>query len=275
LVKQMADIPEEVIEAASNAALRAGSHILDNLGKLRSDDIGLKQASDFVTTVDRKSEEIIVRALRDDFPEYGFLAEEAMRDQAVPGGMRWIIDPLDGTTNFIHGYPMFAVSIALEHDGGIVAAVVLDPLREELFTALKGGGAYLGGRIIQVSGRTDLSACLVATGFPFRQKNVLDRYMELFKRIMGRVSDIRRAGAAALDLSHLASGRCDGFFELGLSPWDIAAGGLLITEAGGIITDFGGGDGFLDSGNVIAGVPVLHPALLEEVRAVFGPTVDR
>jgi myo-inositol-1(or 4)-monophosphatase len=263
-----------VLEAASHAARLAGSHILDNLGKLRSSDIGLKQASDFVTRVDRESEEIIVSALRGVFPEYGFLAEESMRDGPSPGGLRWIIDPLDGTTNFIHSYPMFAVSIALEKDGGILAAVVLDPLREELFSAFRGEGAYLGDRRLEVSGRTDLSDCLVATGFPFRQKHMLGKYLEMFSRVMERVSDIRRAGAAALDLAHLASGRCEGFFELGLSPWDIAAGSLLITEAGGIVTDFGGGEGFLGTGNVLAGVPALHPFLLGEAASVFKGIIE-
>lgn len=264
-----------ILEAASNAARLAGAHILDNLGKLQSTDIGLKQASDFVTRVDRDSEKIIVSALRDSFPDYGFLAEETMRDEPSPGGMRWIIDPLDGTTNFIHSYPMFAVSIALEKDGNIVAGVILDPLRDELFTALKGEGAYLGDRNIQVSERTDLSGCLVATGFPFKQKHMLGKYMKLFSRVMEHVSDIRRAGAAALDLAHLAAGRCDGFFELGLSPWDTAAGSLLITEAGGIITDFGGGTEFLNTGNVLAGVPELHSMLLREAGGIFAGVVDR
>jgi myo-inositol-1(or 4)-monophosphatase len=263
------------LEAASNAARLAGLHILNNLGKLQSADIGLKKASDFVTRVDRESEEIIVSALRDSFPDYGFLAEESMRDEATESGARWIIDPLDGTTNYIHSYPMFAVSIALEKKGDIVAGAVLDPLRDELFTALKGEGAYLGNRRLKVSGRTDLADCLVSTGFPFRQKHMLDRYMEMFSKVMEHVSDIRRAGAAALDFAHLAAGRCDGFFELGLSPWDIAAGGLLISEAGGIITDFGGGGEFLDTGNVLAGVPALHPVLLREAGTVFAGVVER
>lgn len=267
--------PAGVIEAASHAARRAGSHVLDNLGKLQSIDIGLKHASDFVTRVDRESEAMIVRDLRDAFPEHGFLAEETMRDEAAPGGYRWIIDPLDGTTNFIHGYPMFAVSIALESEAGIVAGVVLDPLRDELFTALEGEGAYLKGRRLEVSGRTELSDCLVATGFPFKQKHMIGKYLQMFSNVLERVSDIRRAGAAALDLAHLAAGRCDGFFELGLSPWDVAAGCLLITEAGGIITDFGGGDGFLETGNVLAGTPALHAALLKDAGQVFAGIVER
>jgi len=265
--------PAGALDAASKAARLAGAHILDNLGKLQGADIDLKKASDFVTRVDRECEEIIISTLRDAFPGPGFLAEETMRDEETAGGMRWIIDPLDGTTNFIHSYPMFAVSIALQKDGKIVAAAVLDPLRDELFTAVRGEGAYLSGRRLEVSGRTDLSTCLVATGFPFRQKHIMGRYMELFTRVMGHVSDIRRAGAAALDLAHLASGRCDGFFELGLSPWDIAAGSLLITEAGGLVTDFGGGESFLSTGNVLAGVPALHPVLLREAGAVFEGTV--
>ena len=217
---------------------------------------------------------MLVKGLRGILPEAGFVAEEGTAGESGED-YQWIIDPIDGTTNFIHSYPMFAVSIALEKDGSIMAGVVLDPLRDELFSALRGEGAFIGDRKLEVSGRTELSSCLVATGFPFRQRHMLGRYLELFSGVMEHVSDIRRAGAAALDLAHLAAGRCDGFFELDLSLWDIEAGSLLITEAGGIITDFGGGSEFLGTGNVLAGVPALHPVLLREAGEVFAGVVDR
>jgi myo-inositol-1(or 4)-monophosphatase len=247
--------------------------ILEGLGSLNSLEIDRKQAADFVTRVDRDSEKAIISAISSQYPSHRFLAEESSRDDA--GGFRWIIDPLDGTTNFIHGYPAFAVSIALESDGELIAAAVLDPLRDELFTATKGGGVYLNGGRMSVAAFRGLEMCLVSTGFPFRQKHLIGLYLDAFERILLNVSDIRRAGAAALDFAHLACGRCDGFFELGLSPWDIAAGALLVTEAGGVVTDFSGGDGFLSTGNVIAGLPEVHGMLLAETRAVFSGKVDR
>ena len=258
---------------AVDAALRAGSLIVRNLGKVEQGDIDQKQVSDFVTRVDRESEILIKDMIMDEYPDHSFLAEESSRDEE--GGYRWIIDPLDGTTNFIHGYPMFAVSIALEYEGRIVLGVVYDPLREELFSATLGGGAYLGNRRITVSSRTDISTCLLATGFPFKQKQMLPKYLELFSRLFVRVSGIRRAGAAALDFAHLAAGRCDGFFELGLAPWDIAAGSLLITEAGGIITDFSGGSDYLQTGNVLAGISSTHPVILADTREVFSGIIDK
>ncbi len=256
------------------AAARMGGEVLkNNLGALSETDISTKGSFDFVTRVDRESEEAVIGTIRESFPDHRFLAEETLKEEA--GGYRWIIDPLDGTTNYIHGYPAFAVSVALEHEGEVVVGVVLDPLRDELFTAVKGGGAELNGSPIRVAPFTGLDRALIATGFPFRSKEMLDDYLRLFKRVFLKVSGIRRAGAAALDFAHLAAGRCDGFFELGLSPWDIAAGGLLITEAGGIVTDFGGGGDYLDSGNIVAGVPEVHTSLLDDVQAVFRGLVDQ
>jgi len=264
----------DYLGTAVRAARRAGGHVLQNLGRLSHRDVGLKQASDFVTRVDREAEDIIVNEIKSAHPGHRVLSEELHRGEGSPGGMRWIVDPLDGTTNYIHGYPMFSVSIALESDGEIVLGAVLDPLRDELFTAELGRGAFLNGSRIGVSDFASLSECLITTGFPFRQKHLLDDYLQAFKRIFLRVSGIRRAGSAALDLAHLASGRCDGFFELGLSPWDVAAGSLLVTEAGGLITDFGGGGGYLGTGNVVAGTPPVHPELLREIREVFAGSVD-
>ena len=263
------------MDVAASSARGAGALILDNLGKLKDADVGSKQASsDFVTRVDRESEALIVGAIKSVFSSHKFLAEESLR--AEPGGYRWIIDPLDGTTNFIHGYPAFAVSIALELDGEIIVAVVFDPLRDEMFQAIKGQGAWLNGTSrLEVSAIDAHARFLITTGFPFKQKHMLDKYLELFSAIFKDVSGIRRAGAAALDFAHLASGRCDGFFELGLAPWDIAAGSLLIKEAGGIITDFSGGGDYLETGNVLAGNSVSHPFILDRARAVFDGIINK
>lgn len=262
-------------DVAAKAARAAGSHIIKNLGALHQGDVDRKQAYDFVTRVDRESETLIIGIIREAFPSHVFLSEESLRDEAAPGVYRWIIDPLDGTTNFIHSYPMFGVSIALELDGVIIAAVVYDPLRDEMFSAMKDRGAFMGQSRLSVSAHTDISFCLLTTGFPFKNKEMLSKYFELFTALFNQVSGIRRAGAAALDLAHLAAGRCDGFFELGLSPWDIAAGSLLITEAGGIITDYGGGDDYLWSGNVLAGTSSTHPVILRHARVVFSGVVDK
>jgi myo-inositol-1(or 4)-monophosphatase len=224
--------------------------------------------------VDTESEKVIIDTIRTACPDHQFLAEESLREEGA-GGHRWIIDPLDGTTNFIHGYPVFSVSIALELEGEVVLGVVLDPLRKELFTAEDGRGAFLNGTPLRVSGTQALEGALVATGFPFRQKTLLDPYLDAFKQILLLVSDLRRAGSAALDLAHLAAGRCDGFFELGLSPWDMAAGCLMIREAGGVVSDFGGGGEYLKTGNIVAGTPVTHPELLKEVRAAFAGIIEQ
>ncbi len=262
------------MNVALNAAYRAGSIILDNLGTLGFEDVGQKQENDFVTRVDRESEQVIVETILSSFPDHRILAEEA-HGETASGGYRWIIDPLDGTTNYIHGFPVFAVSIALEHEGRVVMGVVHDPLRPETFRAEKGRGAFLNDKPISVSRRSCEAGCLVATGFPFRKKDMLDLYLEAFKRVFHHSSGIRRAGAAALDLAYLAAGRCDGFFEFGLSPWDIAAGSLLIQEAGGIITDFAGSGDFLTTGNVVAGNVSVHPLILEDIKNVFSGIIDK
>ena len=264
----------EFLGTAFRAAMLAGAHILNNLGRISKDDIDTKQASDFVTRVDKEAEQIILKTIKDKFPDHHFLTEESIKDVDT-GEYRWIIDPLDGTTNFIHKYPVFSVSIALELKSEVVLGVVYDPLRDEIFTAEKGKGAFLNGKPLTVSLISDLSKSLVATGFPFRKKELIEPYLNLFKNIFHGVSDIRRAGSAALDLAYLASGRCDCFFEIGLSPWDIAAGSLLIKEAGGIVTDFGGGQDYLLTGNIVSGNPALHGEILKEVKGVFRGKIDK
>lgn len=259
---------QSYLNVAEDAARRAGAYIREHLGSLTAADIDAKQAADYVTVVDKESERLIIQTIRQVFPDHRFLAEESQKDEAADG-YRWIIDPLDGTTNFIHGFPVFAVSIALQHAGEIMTGVVFDPMRNELFTAVNGRGAFLNGRKISVSSGGPVADALVATGFPFKRRDLIDHYLTAFRRILMKVSDLRRPGAAALDLAGVACGRFDGFFEIGLSPWDCAAGGLLIREAGGVITDFDGGGSWLESGNIIAGSPSLHAILLPEIQAVF------
>ncbi len=259
---------------AVKAARRAGKVILDNFGKISWEDIHLKMASDFVTSVDTKSEQIIIDTIRDAFPHHIFLAEESLKEIDTEK-YRWIIDPLDGTTNFIHQYPVFSVSIALENQREIILGVIFDPLRDELFTAEKGRGAYLNDRRIRVSAVQDREESLITTGFPFRRKEFIDPYLKLFRNVFLRVGDLRRAGSAALDLAYLACGRCEGFFEIGLGPWDIAAGEIMIREAGGVVTDFGGGGDYLSTGNIVAGTPLIHEMLLKEAIKAFAGIIDK
>lgn len=262
------------LTVAVKAAKIAGGIILDNLGRISKEDISIKQASDFVTRVDEESEKAIISTIKASFPDHHFLAEESVKEIETDG-YRWIIDPLDGTTNFIHRYPVFSVSIALQYKREIISGVIYEPLKSDLFAAEKGRGAFLNGDRIRVSQVTTLKDSLITTGFPFRRKEFIDSYLGLFRNIFLRVSDLRRAGSAALDLAYVACGRCEGFFEIGLSPWDMAAGELLIKEAGGIVTDFGGGRDYLLTGNIVAGVPGIHGELLGEIKKVFTGILDK
>ncbi len=263
----------ELLETAIKAARLAGNIIIENLGRLSRTDVRSKAEFDFVTKVDRWSEEAIMKSVRERHPDHRFLTEESLKEE--PGGYRWIIDPLDGTTNYIHGYPVFSVSIALEYEREVVLGVVLDPLRDELFHAIKGGGAFLNNSQIHVSRLIAFDRSLIATGFPFRAKDMIDYYLSAFKAVFERVSDIRRAGSAAMDLAYVAAGRADGFFELKLSPWDMAAGSLLVTEAGGMVSDFDGRGDYLSTGNIIAGNTAIQPMILEIVKKVFGGKVEQ
>ncbi|MFP3870679.1 MAG: inositol monophosphatase family protein [Syntrophobacteria bacterium] len=261
-------------EIARECVQKAGAVLLDYHKRLQSLDVRAKGRFDYVTEADLAAQEAIVRLIRRSHPDHDILAEES---GAVPNqkASRWLVDPLDGTTNFIHGYPVFAVSVAFEHEGSIILGAVYDPCREELFFAEKGSGATLNDRPIVVSGRQRPAEALIATGFPFRDKAVLSRYLQGFARIFMKVSGMRRAGAAALDLAYVACGRCDGFWELGLSPWDIAAGELMVREAGGTISDFSGGKDHIWVGDVVAGNPALHCFLLGIVQSVFGGNVSK
>jgi myo-inositol-1(or 4)-monophosphatase len=254
------------INIAVKAARRAGqiinraSHDLDVLK------VSSKQPNDFVTEVDRAAEAAIVEILREAYPQHGILAEESGASGGPAGEWQWIIDPLDGTTNFIHGLPQYAVSIALARNGTVEQAVVFDPNRNELFTASKGGGAFLNDRRIRVSRRDRLQEALVGTGFPYRAFDHIDAYLDIFKELTRRTAGLRRPGAASLDLAYVACGRYDGFWEFGLSPWDMAAGALLVSEAGGLVSDLKGDAGWLESGDIVAGTPKVFAPLLGIVQ---------
>jgi len=264
-----------MLNTAVKAARKAGSII--NRASLDLDRVRVstKGRSDFVTEVDHAAEAAIIEVLQTAYPTHAFLAEESGASNPE-GGQEyiWIIDPLDGTTNFIHGFPQYAVSIALQHRGQIEHAVVYDPSRNELFTASRGRGAFLDDRRLRVSRRSTLRDSLIGTGFPFRQLEHLDDYVRMFKRITEETAGIRRPGAATLDLAYVAAGRFDGFWEYGLAPWDIAAGSLLIQEAGGLISDFDGSPDYLESGHVVCGAPKVFEqlrALVQEVHATHPP----
>lgn len=222
-----------------------------------------KSPNDFVTEVDRAAEEAIIQVLRDAYPTHAILAEESGETgPEAETEYQWIIDPLDGTTNFIHGLPQYAVSIALAKAGVVEQAVVFDPNRNELFTASRGGGAFLNERRIRVSRRLKLQDSLIGTGFPYRSFALVDTYLAIFKELTQKTAGLRRPGAASLDLAYVACGRYDGFWEFGLSPWDMAAGALLISEAGGLVSDVRGEASYLDSGNIVAGTPKVFAPLL-------------
>lgn len=226
-----------------------------------------KAPNDFVTEVDRAAEAAIIEVLRDAYPQHGILAEESgSTGGAEDSEYQWIIDPLDGTTNFLHGFPQYAVSIALARNGILEHAVVFDPTRNELFTASKGSGAFLNDRRIRVTRRTRLAESLIGTGFPFREFKHLDAYLAMFRELTQKTAGIRRPGAAALDLAYVASGRLDGFWEMGLQPWDMAAGVLLIQEAGGLVSDLSGESAFMQTGNVVAGAPKVFAQLLAAIQ---------
>ena len=256
-----------MLNTAVKAARKAGAII--NRASLDVDlvHVSAKGRSDFVTEVDRAAEEAILDALRTAYPQHAFLAEESGASNSASDEYTWIIDPLDGTTNFIHGFPQYSVSIALQHRGQLAQAVVYDPTRNELFTASKGRGAFLNDRRIRVSRRSQLRECLIGTGFPFRSLEHLDAYQRMFRRVTEETAGIRRAGSAALDLAYVAAGRLDGFFVMSQNAWDIAAGALIVTEAGGRVGDFAGGKDFLRSTDVIAAAPGLFSPLRETIAA--------
>lgn len=241
-----------VINVMTAAALKAARGLIRDFGEVEQLQVSVKGPGEFVSTADIKAEKVLRTELQKARPGYGFLMEESGSSAGSDPHHRWIVDPLDGTTNFLHGIPHFAISIALEHDGEIVAGVIYEPLRDEMFWAEKGAGAYVNDRRLRVSARRQLADSVIATGIPFRGRGDHPSYLATLGAVMGATSGVRRLGAAALDLAYVAAGRFDGFWEFGLSPWDIAAGMLLVREAGGYATDFSGGHGLPPSGDVIA-----------------------
>jgi len=242
-----------MLNIAVKAARRAGSLIQRASNDLDKLTVETKSQNDFVSEVDRAAEAAIIDLLRETYPQHSILAEESGAHTHGESDYQWIIDPLDGTTNFLHGYPQYCVSIALAVKGVVQHGVVYDPCRNDLFTATRGAGAFLNDRRIRVSKTLNLKDALIGTGFPYKEFSEFDRYLGMLKEITQKSAAVRRPGAAALDLCYVACGRFDGFWEMGLLPWDMAAGGLMILEAGGLITDFKGEGNYLESGTVVAG----------------------
>jgi len=256
---------DPMLTMAVRAARAAGDLIVRYVDRVDTLTISPKGRNDFVSEVDRKAEQEIVGILSKAYPDHAFLGEEGGRHGLPKGEFTWVIDPLDGTTNFLHGFPQFAVSIGLLYRGRIECGVVYDPMRGELFTATRGGGAMLDNRRLRVTKQTTFHGALLGTGFPFKDQRHNDAYFGMFREFMKDTAGIRRAGSAALDLAWVACGRMDGFWELGLMPWDIAAGVLLIQEAGGIVTDLEGGNRYLETGHVLTANPKLHVLMKEAI----------
>jgi myo-inositol-1(or 4)-monophosphatase len=258
-----------LLNIAMRAARAAGEIIVRSLSRLDSLAISTKGRNDFVTEVDRTAEREIIAIIRKAYPSHAILAEESGR--SGESDTEWIIDPLDGTTNFVHGFPVFAVSIACQHKGRLEHGVIFDPMRQEFFTASRGAGAHLENRRIRVSKQRTLEGALIATGFPYRaNQRHADAYLGMMKAVMEATAGIRRPGSAALDLAYVAAGRVDGFWEIELAPWDTAAGVLLIQEAGGRVGTLSGAE-YRHEGNVLAGTPRVYAALLELIGPHLTP----
>ena len=260
-----------MLSIAVKAARRAGGII--NRATRNLDIVAVKEkaANDFVSEIDREAEEAIIRTLREAYPDHSILAEES--GASGKSEYQWIIDPLDGTTNFLHGFPQYAVSIALRHREVVTQAVIYDPGRNDLFTASRGRGAFVNDQRMRV-GKRVLRTGLIGTGLPFKEQHAhLDIYLGMLRDVMKNSAGVRRAGSATLDLAYVAAGRLDGFWEIGLSPWDIAAGALMITEAGGLVGDLEGEGGFLKSGNIVAGNPKVFAELVKLISPHLPPSL--
>ena len=262
-----------MLNTAVKAARRAGNIIVRATRNLDVVVVREKAANDFVTEVDREAERAIITTLHEAYPGHAILAEES--GASGTSEFQWIIDPLDGTTNFLHGFPQYCISIALEHRGIVTQGVIYDPVKNDLFTASRGRGAYLNENRIRVSKRLQLKSSLVGTGFPFKELVHLDAYMAMLRDMMKGTAGVRRAGSAALDLAYVAAGRLDGFWELGLARWDMAAGSLLITEAGGLVGDLQGNEGFMQSGYIVAGNPKVFGEMLRLLAPHVTPALKK
>jgi myo-inositol-1(or 4)-monophosphatase len=256
---------QPMLNIAIRAAHSAGDFIVRKINKLPDLKIEVKARNDFVTEVDREAEVRIIEELLKAYPGHGILAEES---GVIEGKdeYRWIIDPLDGTTNYLHGFPHYAVSIACEYRGRMEHGVIYDPIKQELFTASRGDGATLNNRRIRVTSLRTVEGALIGTGFPFKNPDQLDQFLKLFSAFFSSASDMRRAGSAALDLAYVAAGRLDGYWESGLNSWDVAAGALIVREAGGLVTDYSGDGKFLENGEIVAGNPKIIGDMLRRIQ---------
>jgi myo-inositol-1(or 4)-monophosphatase len=254
-----------IVNIAVKAARQSGKIILSHFDRLNSVQITQKTPNDFVTEVDKKSEQAIIDVIQKVYPNHSILAEESGQqgDKQAPC---WIIDPLDGTANFIHGVPHFAISIAFQDKGRIEHGVIYDPIRDELFTTSRGEGTQLNNRRVRVSSCTKLENALIVTGFPFKDQKRMTTYLRSFQNLLPQVSDMRRIGAAALDLAYVASGRFDGYWEYGLQPWDMAAGILMLKEAGALVSDLQGTENYWQSGDIVTANPKLFKLLLTQLQ---------
>jgi myo-inositol-1(or 4)-monophosphatase len=248
------------------AAMKAGRSLSRDFGEVQNLQVSLKGPGDYVSQADRKAEDIVFADLSKPGPGYAFLMEERGLVEGDDDQHRWIVDPLDGTTNFLHGIPIFSISIALERQGQLVAAVIYNPAMDELYTAERGGGAFMNDRRLRVAGRSKLTDCVIGCGVPHLGRGQHGNFLVELRNVMAEVSGVRRLGSAALDLAYVAAGRMDGFWETGLSAWDIAAGLLLIREAGGFVSDMDGGQDMLEAGSVVAGNEIIQRALLKAVK---------
>lgn len=261
------------LNIATQAARAAGNFILSQQENISQLNVEHKGKNDYVSEVDKHAENIIIETIKKYYPDHQILAEESglVHNNNETSEVRWIIDPLDGTTNFLHQFPQFCVSIAVEVKGRLEHAAIFDPSRDEMFTASRGEGAKVNDFRIRVSPQKTLDNALLATGFPYHDFSYVDAYLESFKAFMTSTAGIRRPGSAALDLAYVACGRVDGFWEMNLKPWDIAAGALIVSEAGGLSTDFKGGEDFLKSGNIIAA----NPKIYKEMAQTIGKTIPK
>ena len=260
-----------ILNVMVQAAMKAGRSLSRDFGEVQNLQVSLKGPGDYVSQADRKAEDIIFAELSKARPGYGFLMEERGAVAGDDDQHRWIVDPLDGTTNFLHGIPMFSISIALERQGQIVAGVIYNPAMDELYTAERGGGAYVNDRRLRVAARNKLVDAVIGCGVPHLGRGHHGNFLIELRNVMAEVAGIRRMGSAALDLAYVAAGRMDGFWEANLSAWDIAAGLLMVREAGGFVSDMDGGQAMLDDGTVVAGNEAIHRTLLKTLKKPLAP----
>ncbi|KGQ70862.1 inositol monophosphatase [Chelonobacter oris] len=255
-----------MLNIAIRAARRAGNIIAKGYERPESIETANKRPNDYVTNIDKAAEEAVIEIIRKSYPDHTIIGEESGALEGENKNVQWIIDPLDGTTNFVKSFPHFAVSIAIRENGRTEVGVVYDPIRNELFTAVRGEGAKLNDTRLRVENRRDLDGAILATGFPFKAKQHMPAHLNIIGALIEDAADFRRSGSAALDLAYVAANRVDGYFEIGLKPWDSAAGDLLVREAGGIVTDFSGGHNYLKSGNIVAASPRVAKAILTKIQ---------